>query len=237
MTTCSVIRHNLLYTCRERMFERRLACMRSLLLHYRVFQLEASRRKWARMIARGWRIFIDLGFGIAALYGFWGWVLHTWFSRPLLWAWSASVLLLLIVFLLVLLRFWQTYHLRILEDARMEWENRGNILYALHDGRAEGIRLIEMCTKGHTNLKKLIENWDDVMDKSLSQIGQELRRAFYEGRKGEPSYMPDDEAEWEQWIRDRNQNLLALIQQFQETPAQLKALLVHGLEKSGRGSS
>lgn len=114
-----------------------------------------------------------------------------------------------------------------------EWPQRITILDLLYDALTEGVRLIELYKTKHPNIAELIRNWDDVVEKRLlTHIGEEYRRIYYEGRKGEPSYMPNEPAEWEQWIRDRNNKLRQFISEFRETPPTLKSLQ---LKRRARG--
>lgn len=103
-----------------------------------------------------------------------------------------------------------------------EWSTRIRILDVLYRGLAEGIRLVEMCKAGAPNAEALIKNWDDHLPKLLvSYLGEQYRRSYYEGPKGESQYLPDNPDQWEQWIRDRNTKLRFFIEEFQQMPGVL----------------
>src|SRR6185436_8117723 len=96
-----------------------------------------------------------------------------------------------------------------------EWPQRMETLQMLHDALAEGIRLIEMCRQRAPNAEALVKNWDDHVPNLLVRyLGEENRRIYYEGPKGEPSHLPNNVADLEQWIRDRNNKLRSFIEEF-----------------------
>jgi hypothetical protein len=103
-----------------------------------------------------------------------------------------------------------------------EWVNRLRILSILHSALAEGIRLVEICKQKAPNTEALVMNWDNNVPKLLVQyLGEEHRRIYYEGPKGEPSHFPQNVNDLEQWIRDRNAKLRIFIKECQEMPGAL----------------
>jgi hypothetical protein len=145
---------------------------------------------------------------------------------------TAVIILLseFILFLFVVINFIRTYHERIGAETLERWQHNLAVVDGLYDAKVEGRRLDVYCDNDHPNLKHLLENWNNVVVKRLSKIDEDikqkygvnadLKRRYYEGsRTGE--YLPDDASEWQQWVRDRNQKLNILIDEFEESLPQL----------------
>jgi hypothetical protein len=135
---------------------------------------------------------------------------------------TAALILLseFVAFLFVIINFMRTYHERIRDEGFDEWTHTIQNLGMLYSGKAEGFRLIEMYRANHPNMKALLENWNKVVASYVSRIGKDYKREFYEGsRTGE--YLPDDDSQWEQWVRDRINKLNGFIEEVEQPPPQL----------------
>ncbi len=198
--------------------------MSSIKKHWRVFQEEMKRRSWPKIINHGWAVFA--AFGGTALV-FWYPLSYVFPQSPAA-AKLISVIVAVCTFLLLMLRFWETYHDRILSEVAKEWQ-RVDIVDSLQDVRGEGTRLIDQChdrdqyPDRHPNLERLLNNYHQVAAKRLDAIGSKYKRYFYEEPVTEKHVpeLPKDPGQWEQWTRDRNNKLLEIIQEFKKVPSQL----------------
>src|SRR5258707_4967125 len=134
-----------------------------------VIEEETRRIKVARMLVKGWRIFLDLGFGAAALYVVWGLFLRTWFSTSLVEAWAVSVLALIICFMLVLLHFGRTYHTRILNEIISNWRESVPRIQRLSGYLHEGEMLMKESDHATETFESRLNDWHRNLDATLGQ--------------------------------------------------------------------
>src|SRR5258705_4887805 len=193
--------------------------------HDFIFHEEWKRRRWVRILSRLARLF---GFGVGGavvFYGVWALILRTFFSRSLLSAWVISVLVALIAFLLLLLRFAQTYQQRIVNDLEKEWSRRVDIVHSLGWYMTEGKGLFEQ-SKHSTNwsdgtLKSRIFEWNRGVNSALLQIDESYRDRFYKGSNSGTD-LPPDTPNILGWMNDRVVLLAGILKEFKATPSQLK---------------
>lgn len=183
----------------------------------RVLEEECPRKGWFKVVKTARVLLAEVGISAVALWLLLNYLFpdHLWLARGI------TALLIAIGFLLVLTRQAQTYHERVLGEARAEWIRRTEIAHKLHEDLAEGNRLADFSKNpGHPNLKALIDNWNRVVAYRLSNISEAHTRTYYKGsRSGE--FPPDAPDDWEGWIRERVERLKGFIDEFESPPPQL----------------
>ena len=193
--------------------------------HDFIFHEEWKRRRWVRILSRLARLF-EVWIGSAAvLYGMWAVLLRTFFSTALLSAWIITVLVALIAFLVLLLRFAQTYQQRIVGELEEEWARRVEIIHKLGWYLTEGKHLFEQC-KSSTNwsdetLKSRVFEWNRGVNSELLQIDESYRDRFYKGSNSGTD-LPVDVHNILGWMNDRVAILARILKEFKAPPSQVK---------------
>lgn len=193
--------------------------------HDFIFHEEWKRRRWVRILSRLARLFGFWVGGAVVFYGIWALILRTLFSRSLLSAWVISILLAFIAFLLLLLRFAQTYQQRIVNDLEKEWSRRVEIVHSLGCYLNEGKGLFEQY-KQSTNwpnetLKSRVYDWNRGVNYALLQIDESYRDRFYKGSNSGAD-LPADVHNILGWMNDRVVLLAGILKEFKAAPARLR---------------
>lgn len=202
-----------------------LAKMNLIAFYQRVFREEAKRRKWIKVVDRAVRVLGFFGVSATALYVVWSSVLHTWFSTSLLVAWAISVMVLIGAFMLLLLRFAQTYHVRILREAGDEWSRYVPIIKDLGGYLYEGKKIKEefrnpaqTCDAAFMDR---LRHWHQYTASALHQaLGEQYRARFYEG-SNTGTDMPSQLGDLHTWTHNRLYALETIIREIETIPAQL----------------
>lgn len=193
--------------------------------HDFIFHEEWKQRRWVRVFSRLARLFQVWVGGAAVLYAIWAVALRTFFSRSLISAWIISVLIALVAFLILLLRFAQTYQQRLVTDLEREWSRRVEIIHNLGWYLTEGKGLFEECKHSanwsEESLKSRVVEWNRGVNSALLQIDESYRDRFYKN-SNTGTDVPPDVRHILGWMNDRLVPLAGILKEFKGAPSELR---------------
>lgn len=188
--------------------------------HWRVFRVELQGRRWPRLVKNVWLVFAFFGGSMLVLH----YALKYFFPSALVGAWIISVLLAMVGLLLLMLRFWHSYHDRILVELRDEWDRRVPIIETIGSYLFAGQKLKQAKDNPAQPFdSKFVERVDEWHRHAASQLfqhlGEDCKDKFYKGSKSLDE--APSESEFPLWIHNRLHVLGLVIKEQKARPEQL----------------